>query len=98
MFTAHFITTHLKRVLRAARRIHNELLKTSSGARSVSDRSALRIIAVTHGPHTKVTIRIAALREGWQLMFVQSLDDVLELLRRIPVDILVYDWGSDERD
>ena len=64
----------------------------------MNDRSVLRIVALTHGPHTKVTIRIAALREGWQLMFVQSLKDALELLRRIPVDILVYDWESDERD
>jgi hypothetical protein len=98
MFTAHFLMTRLKKVLCAARHIHSELRNTSSRAVSGRDRSALRIVAVTHGPHTKVTIRIAALREGWQLMFVHSLKDALELLRRIPVDILVYDWESDERD
>lgn len=31
-------------------------------------------------------------------MFVQSLKDALDLLRRMPVDILVYDWESDEKD
>jgi DNA-binding response OmpR family regulator len=98
MFTPHCIPTRLKRVLSAARRIYGELRKTRSRPFSVSDRRALRIVAVTHGPHTRVTIRIAALREGWQLMFVHSLKDALELLRRIPVDILVYDWESDEKE
>ena len=70
MLTTHFLTARLKKLLCAARRKHSTLQKTSSRAFSVSDRSVLRIVAVTHGPHTKVAIRIAALREGWQLMFV----------------------------
>ena len=98
MFTSHFLTTRLKTVLCAARRICSELRQTSVRPGSVSDRTVSRIVAVTHGPHTKVAIRIAALQEGWQLTFVQSPKDALELLGRIPVDILVYDWESNERD
>jgi hypothetical protein len=98
MFTTHLLTTRLKKVLSSASRIYNELRRASSLPLSVSDHRVLRIVAVTHGPHTRVAIRIAALREGWQLRFVQSPKDALELLGRIPVDILVYDWGSDKRD
>ena len=98
MFNAHFLTTRLKRVLRAARRIYSELRQTSGCPVSVTDRSVSRIVAITHGPHTKVAIRIAALQEGWQLRFVQSAKDAVELLGRVPVDILVYDRESDERD
>jgi DNA-binding response OmpR family regulator len=98
MFTARFLRTRLKKMLCAARRIHSELRNTSGRAFSERDRSALQIVAVTHDPHTKVTIHIAALRDGWKFTFVQSLKDALELLRRIPVDILVYDWESDEKD
>ena len=98
MFNAHFLTTRLKRVLRAARRIYSELRQTSGCPVSVTDRSVSQIVAITHGPHTKVAIRIAALQEGWQLRFVHSAKDAVELLGRVPVDILVYDRESDERD
>jgi AmiR/NasT family two-component response regulator len=98
MFTSHFLTTRIKTVLCAARRIYRELRHTSVRPVSVSDRSVSRIVAVTHDPRTKVAIRIAALHEGWQLTFVQSPKDAVELLGRIPVDIFVYDWESDERD
>jgi hypothetical protein len=98
MSTSHFLTTRLKRMLSAARRIYSTLRKPSSRPLSVSDRSELRIVALTHSPHTKVAIRIAAIREGWQLRFIQSAKDALELLGRIPVDILVYDRESDEGD
>jgi len=98
MYTAHFLTSRLKRVLSAARRIYSELRQTSSRPSSVSEHSELRIVALTHSPHTKVAIRIAALREGWQLRFVQSAKDAVELLGRVPIDILVYDRESDERD
>jgi hypothetical protein len=98
MFTSHFLSAHLNTVLSAARRIYSELRQTSGRPASVSDRSVSRIVAVTHGPHTKVAIRMAALHESWQLTFVQSPKDALELLGRIPVDILVYDWESNESD
>ncbi len=98
MFTAQFLTTRLKRVLCAARRIYSELRQTCGRPVSVTDGSVSQIVAITHGPHTKVAIRIAALREGWQLRFVQSAKDAVELFGRIPVDILVYDRESDERD
>jgi hypothetical protein len=99
MFTAHSLTTRLNKMLCSARRIYRELRRNSSRPLSVSDRRVLRIVAVTHGPHTKVVIRTAALREGWQLRFVQSSKDALELIGRIPVDILVYDdCESDKKD
>ena len=98
MFTAHCLTTRLKKVLCSARRIYSELRRNSSRPLSVSDHRVLRIVAVTQGPHTKVVIRTAALREGWQLRFVQSSKDALELIGRIPVDIMVYDCESDKRD
>jgi hypothetical protein len=98
MYTAHFVTLRLKKVLSAARRIYNKLRQTSSRPCSVSNRTELRIVALTHSPHTKVAIRIAAFREGWQLRFVQSPKDALELLGRLPVDILIYDWESHEQD
>src|SRR5579864_1070861 len=98
MFTSHFLTAPLKTVLWAARRIYSELRQTSGRPVSVSDRSVSRIVAVTPGPHTKVAIRMAALRESWQLTFIQSPKDALELLGRISVDILIYDLESNERD
>ena len=98
MFTSRFLTTRLKTVLCAARRIYSELRHTSVRPGSVSDRSVSRIVAVTHGPHTKVAIRIAALQEGWQLTFVQSPKDALKLLGRIPINILICDLESNEGD
>ena len=98
MFTAHSLITYVKKVLCSARRIHSELRGSSSRPLLVSDHRVLRIVAVTHGPHTKVVIRTTALREGWQLRFVQSSKDALELIGRMPVDILVYDCESDNRD
>ena len=94
MFTARLLTTSLKRVLCVAQAIYRDLRTTSSRRVSVSERSVLRIAAVAHGPHTKSTIRIAALQEGWHLRFVQSPQDALELVGRFPVNFLVYDLES----
>ena len=84
-------------MLRAARRIQRALWTTSRPSMA-SDRSVLRMVAVTHSPDTKAAIRIAALQEGWQLEVVQSARNAQELLGRLPVNILVYDLESDKGD
>ena len=97
MFAPHFLTSSLKTVSRAARRIRRALWTTSRPF-LISDRSVLRMVAVTHNPDTKAAIRTAALQEGWQLEFVQSARNAIELLGRVHVNIVVYDLESHKGD
>lgn len=99
LITANAQIVGLRRIVCAAGRTLYQMAHDLRTRRiPASPHDALRVVAITSGPHTKVALRMAALHEEWHLLFAPSLKDALKLLRNGAVDVLVYDYNSGEGD
>ena len=99
LITANAQIVGLRRIVWAAGRT---LYQMAHGLRTrrvpATPHDALRVVAITSGPNSKVALRMAALQEEWHLLFAPSPKDALKLLRSGAVDVLVYDYNSGEED
>lgn len=79
---------------RRSRTIGQIVRGVRNGSVPASSHYTLRAVAISSGPHTKAALRTAALHEDWHLLLAFSSEDARELLRRLEVDILVYDYDT----
>lgn len=94
-FSAHAQIARLWRMIGAASRTIGLIARdVRNSSVPASSHYTLRVVTISSGPHTKAALRTAALHEDWHLLLAFSSEDARKLLRRLAVDILVYDYDT----